>query len=189
MKFFSGLPIITISIFLLTSCGGSSPDEKENTSTNSGSNSSSISLSSPKSKKATLSTAPIDVEAALYNGPAEYTKISPCPFLTDKTAEGTFKMLYGLETKKQERLQVSSTECQWSYFDVRIPSVEDVTYRMNQINKYDGEQALQPQDGPGKKAFLYYPKLLNLVFPSNQDQLFLLLFHLYQNLKVLLDEG
>ena len=101
------------------------------------------------------------MEAALYNGPAEYTKISPCPFLTDKTAEGTYKLLYGLETKKQERLDVSNTECSWSYFDVSIPSEKDVIHRMNQINKYDGEQALQPQDGPGEKAFLYYPKRLN----------------------------
>jgi hypothetical protein len=112
-------------------------------------------------KKSTLSTTPIDMEAALYKGPIEYTKVAPCPFLTDETAEGTYKLRYGLESKNQRRLDVSNTECRWTYFEVRIPSEKNSIYRLNQIKRSDGEQALKPQDGPGNKAFLYYPKLRN----------------------------
>lgn len=142
-------------ILLLTACGGTNTEKDDSATVNKNT------APSTKSHKATLSTSAIDIDAAFYNGPIEYTKIDPCPFLTDKTAKGTFKRIFGLDSSSHERISVSNTECTWSYFSVRLPSEKNSAYRLNQIKKYDGEQALKPQTGPGKDAFLYYSKLDN----------------------------
>ena len=169
MKILTLLPLaISLS---LTACGGSGTEKDKKTDT-----------ATKKEQKVTLSTLPINLDAALYSGPAEYTKIEPCPFLSDETAAGTYKLVFGLKGDKQERLSVSNTECRWSYFDVRIPSEKNSTYRLNQIKKYDGAQALKLQDGPGKAAFIYYSKLRNpkkqtkpsgFIFSQNDKTIFI----------------
>lgn len=147
------LGLFIVVLVYLTACGGSKKEEEKTIVTDK-------KAIQQKIKDIEFSNTSIDLKAAFYDGEIEYTKIDPCPFLTDETVAGTYLLMYGL-SEKEVRTVVSNTECVWSYLTVRIPSDKNTKYRLNQMKKYNGEDSLKPQSGPGKNAQLYFAKIKN----------------------------
>lgn len=140
------------SFLLLTACGGS--DDKGSTK----------SAAPPKEntvvakKSVTLDTSPINIEKVLNPGPIEFTKISECPFLSDKVAlnASTKEGFYGklLKDTPFVRMRVSNKECDWSNVKVFFQPVKNASTLQKRAKKFS--HIIKPRKGPGADAAIKY---------------------------------
>jgi len=140
------------SFLLLTACGGSDKEGKSKSTTSPKEN-------TPVAKKLlTLDTSPINIKKVLTSGSIEYTKISECPFLTDKVAltASTKEGYYGKLLKETPfvRMRVSNKECEWSNISVFFQPTKTASTLQKRAKKFS--LIIKPRKSPGVDAAIKY---------------------------------
>jgi len=148
------IPMLLASTLLISSCGDSNKAtidkvDKENTKE----------IVKKTSPIASLDVSPINLNDIFDTDPPKYAPMSPCPFLTDKTAISTTdsKVYVKAGEESKERKEVSNTYCMWlTGLTVRISPAENASTHKKRVADNQKRFSLKAQDGPGTEATVLY---------------------------------
>ncbi len=155
-----GYTLLIPALLMLVSCGDSNETTLDNNKISQENTSKTVKQNSKSTSHiVTLDTSPIKLNDIFDTSPPQYAPMSPCPFLTDKTAVSTTDakgyVKAGEEAKK--RKEVSNTYCMWSTgVTVRISSAEYASTHKKRVTDNPKRFSLKAQDGPGTEATLLY---------------------------------